>query len=172
MVSAWLEQTSQLHQQLCLQFSLSDLLLWLKPPKLLLHELLTWLLMMKHLLLLLRLQPTPPKRGREGHLKKSLSQNRSLSLSRSLRVTGRRGSLSPSMVTTRSLLLLSSFHLLLSTLLLLQLQPLSTSLNLLPSSTMSQLHLFSLPLSIMFLPTLSLSLSPQPFPLYLHLNLS
>merc|ERR1740123_2406692 len=128
-----------------------------------------------HLLLLLRLKLTPLKRGRKGHPKKIPSQNRSLSLSRSLRPTGRRGKPSPSMVTTRFLLPLSLFHLLLSTLLLLRLQPLSTSLILLPSSSMSlfsQLHLYSLPLSIMFLPTLSLSLSPQPFPLYLHLNLS
>merc|ERR1719158_1222019 len=78
------------------------------------------------------------------------------------------------MVTMRSLLLLSSFRLLLSTLLLWQLQPPSTSLNLLPSSTIplfTQLHLYSLPFP-MFLSTPSLFLNPQPFPSSLHLNLS
>merc|ERR1712088_858099 len=130
--------------------------------------------MMKLLLLLLRLQLMPLRRGRKGHLKRSLSQPRSLSLSRSPRPTGRRGRLSPLMVTMRSLLLLSSFHLLLSTLLLLQFQPPCTSLNLLPSSTMplfTQLHSYSLPFP-MFLPTPSPPLNPQPFPLFLHLNQS
>merc|ERR1712158_243483 len=122
----------------------------------LLHELLTWPLMMKHLLLLLRLKLTPLRRGRKGHPKKILNQPRSLSLSLSPspRPRGKRGRPSPSMVTMRSLLLLCSFHLPLSTL------PLFT-----------QLHLYSLPFP-MFLPTPSLSLNPQPFPSSLHPNLS
>merc|ERR1712088_742684 len=82
---------------------------------------------MKHLPLLLRLQLTPLRRGRGGHPKKSLSQPQSLnpSPSPSLRrsQTGRRGRPSPSMATTRSLLLLSCF------LLLSMFPPLSPSLN-------------------------------------------
>ena len=48
------ERTSPLHPQPCLLLSLSDLLLLPKPLRWLLQELLTKLLMMKHLPLLLR----------------------------------------------------------------------------------------------------------------------
>merc|ERR1712088_907468 len=65
---------------------------------------------MKLLLLLLRLQLMPLRRGRKGHLKRSLSQPRSLSLSRSPRPTGKRGRLSPLMVTMRPLLLHAPLH--------------------------------------------------------------
>merc|ERR1711899_96694 len=102
--SEWLERTSQQHQLLFQQFSLQVPLLWSRPPRLLLLEPLTLQLMRKHLPLPPRLPPTPPRRGRGGHLrmKMNLSPSLNLSLSPNLRRTGRRGKPSPSTATTRS----------------------------------------------------------------------
>merc|ERR1719422_1460861 len=99
MDSAWLERTSQRHQLLFQRFSLQVPLLLSRPPRLPLLEPLTLPLMRKHLPLPPRLPPTPPRRGRGGHLRMKTNLSPSLNLRPK---TGRRGKPSPSTETTRS----------------------------------------------------------------------